>query len=236
MKIKMESLIIMKRGRGYETIGLSVAADKVDYILEDFDNAMKGEFFEKSSLVKLSNTNWNKVGHDYLKEGWMGGKLSTAFLLAQSDKVTHDLYIPDMVYGKGNWPSWYTVEYVHMTNVLYGDQKMMNIQLTSLYGMAFQYADKMQNKGSYLIHAKGSNLRAIDYGDKTEDFIVEKDEDEFNPVYQYIYDKQQGKSNLRFILYVPSGFDRLEGIVVPNVEVTDDPEKIFTASFIDNWY
>jgi hypothetical protein len=41
-----------------------------------------------------------------------------------------------------------------------------------------------------------------------------------------------GKENpLDFTLYVPTGFDNLLGTPVPNVEVTADPVRIFTASF-----
>ena len=36
---------------------------------------------------------------------------------------------------------------------------------------------------------------------------------------------------LDFTIYMPPGYDNLSGKMVPNVEITDDPAKILTASF-----
>jgi hypothetical protein len=36
---------------------------------------------------------------------------------------------------------------------------------------------------------------------------------------------------LDFTIYVPPGFDNLSGAAIPNVEVSTDPSRVFTASF-----
>jgi hypothetical protein len=38
---------------------------------------------------------------------------------------------------------------------------------------------------------------------------------------------------LNFTFYMPSGYENVGGIKVPNVEVTTDPARVFTATFAD---
>lgn len=45
----------------------------------------------------------------------------------------------------------------------------------------------------------------------------------------------KGAPPLNFTLYVPTGYRELEGGPVPNVEETEDPQKLFTAHFKEVW-
>ena len=58
---------------------------------------------------------------------------------------------------------------------------------------------------------------------------------EHNPLSHYLNDVAKGEKPLDFILYVPDGYGSLEGLRVPNVIETDDPEKIFTVHFRIIW-
>ncbi|UCD45427.1 MAG: hypothetical protein JSV27_02740 [Candidatus Bathyarchaeota archaeon] len=80
-----------------------------------------------------------------------------------------------------------------------------------MYGRAFQYADKTLNYAGY----------TGDPGIKSAPDALEK----------YLWDVGDGGAPLGFVIYVPEGYGRLEGAEVPNVEETDDPTKLFTASF-----
>jgi len=83
--------------------------------------------------------------------------------------------------------------------------------IQSLYGYAFQYADKTQNEAKYT----GSRG------------LVSEPE----AVKHYIDAVFAGAIPLDFKLYVPTGFGTLAGRNLPNVEENNDPVKIFTASF-----
>jgi hypothetical protein len=86
--------------------------------------------------------------------------------------------------------------------------------LSSLYGYAFQYADKTQLKGRY---TKGTGLAS--------------DPDSLR---RYLEDEGNSSCKLDFIVYVPEGYGKIGDSTLPNLVVTDDPEKIFTAVFPDD--
>lgn len=80
------------------------------------------------------------------------------------------------------------------------------------YASALLYADLTQNGGQYSNQIGG--------------------EPDLEAVNKYVDDK--GTKNweaLDFTVYIPMGYDNLSGKMVPNTEITDDPSKIFTASF-----
>jgi hypothetical protein len=81
----------------------------------------------------------------------------------------------------------------------------------SLYGFAFQYADKKFNGGKFTGRVgPASNSEAIQ---------------------NYLENAGKNSSPLDFLLYVPKGYANLNANRIPNVEETDDPVKIFTAHF-----
>jgi len=90
-------------------------------------------------------------------------------------------------------------------------QPPAGVSLYSLYGHAFQYADKTLNQSKYTgdpgLH---TNPKAVD---------------------NYFEDIRNGAEQLDFILYVPHGFGVIKDWVIPNIRETDDPIKIFTAIF-----
>jgi hypothetical protein len=100
----------------------------------------------------------------------------------------------------------------HYTDAIYGSQSPKYINLGSLYGTAFQYADEVLNAGAYAgsIDQQISNPNSID---------------------RYFEAVSKGADLLDFTLYVPVGYGSLEKIKIPNVEETDDAKKIWTAHF-----
>jgi hypothetical protein len=116
-----------------------------------------------------------------------------------------------MTWGKGKWPSVQFTSYIATAASIYGLGFPMRVDLLSLYGHAFQYADKTLNGASYT----GSRGPVND----------------LEAANRYIEAVSQGAKPLNFVLYVPVGFGTLAGRSVPNVEETDDPGKVFTARF-----
>jgi len=135
-----------------------------------------------------------------------------AFDMSRSIEGGEDPFIPGMKWGKGMWPSWQLATYIQLTNGIYGSQSPEAINSQSLYGAAFQYADKTRNGGAYT----GSTDQATS-----------------SPVSIKNYFKavSEGANPLDFTLYVPAGYGSLEAHRIPNVEETDDPGKVFTAHF-----
>jgi hypothetical protein len=132
--------------------------------------------------------------------------------MSQYKEVIPDSFVPGMAWGKGMWPSWHTVLYVVLTSAIYGSQSPSHITLGYLYGLAFQYADKVLNNGGY--------TGSID-GQMSDPDSVDK----------YIEAVSKGVDPLDFTLYVPPGYGSLEKVKIPNVEETDDAKKVWTAHF-----
>ncbi|WP_269851782.1 hypothetical protein [Methanosarcina horonobensis] len=135
-----------------------------------------------------------------------------AFDMSRSEEGGEDPFIPGMKWGKGMWPSWQLATYIQLTNGIYGSQSPDSINFQSLYGTAFQYADKTRNGGAYT----GST-----------------DQLTSNPssIKNYLQAVSDGADPLNFTLYVPAGYGKLKAHRIPNVEETDDPRKVFTAHF-----
>jgi hypothetical protein len=85
------------------------------------------------------------------------------------------------------------------------------IDLLSLYGYAFDYADKAFGDGRF---TGGLGPTA----DPTA-------------AQQYTQAVRDGAEPLPFVIYVPVGFGRCGEAAVPNVEETTDREKMFRAEF-----
>ena len=74
------------------------------------------------------------------------------------------------------------------------------------------YADLTQNGGHYAGQIGGQpDIEAIN------NYVDKVGSDETRP--------------LDFTIYMPAGYDNLSGKMLPNIEITDDPVKILTASF-----
>jgi hypothetical protein len=110
------------------------------------------------------------------------------------------------------WPRVPFVRFLQMGTVIYGPGFPVSINYPGLYSNALFYADLTQNGGKY-----AGKLRSHPDPQAISDYISDVANNKIDP--------------LDFVLYLPTGFDTLSGTRIPNVERTDDPLKIFTASF-----
>jgi len=189
-----------------------LAVHGTDLGLEGEYGPLKGNFDANANRIKVINKNWNPQGHDFAAEFLLEFIGEVAFGLSQAAEVRADLFVPGMSFGQGRWPSWQTAKYIVFTSAIYGSTSPGRLSLQSLYGLAFQYADKALNGGSYT----GSKNSAIS---------------DPNSLPNYLKAVSQGAASLNFRLYVPVGYGSLEAVKMPNVEETEDPNKIFTAHF-----
>ena len=121
-----------------------------------------------------------------------------------------DPFNPGVTYGKGKWPSLKIVQFVQTGSLVYGFAFPFSFSFPCLYGNALFYADLTQNGGQYAGSIQ-PDLQAVS---------------------RYVSDVTKGEVKpLDFVLYVPAEFTTVAGVKVPNVEITDDPIKMFTASF-----
>jgi hypothetical protein len=96
--------------------------------------------------------------------------------------------------------------------MIYGLEFPFSITYPSLYSNALFYADLTQNGGKY-----AGKLRS---------------HPDPQAISKYVSDVASNKMDpLDVVLYIPTGFDTLSGARIPNVEITDDPLRLFTASF-----
>ena len=198
--------------RGVYTPVMRLAAEAMRLRAVEKYGSLRGAFASRTIQLKYSNPAWNPSGHDFTKESWLGGAARVAFMMSQSQTEGKDAFFPSITWGKGKWPSIQFAHYLAMGSTIYGLEFPTGIGLVSLYGYAFQYADKTQNGAAYT----GSP------------HPMESDPEAAN---RYLKAVAEGASLLPFVLYVPPGFGSLLGRSVPNVEETEDPEKLFTAHF-----
>jgi hypothetical protein len=85
------------------------------------------------------------------------------------------------------------------------------ISLQSMYGLAFQYADKTLNNGTY-----------------TGSLGLQSDP---NSIDEYVKAVKEGASRLAFTLYVPKGYGKMGNESIPNIAETEDPGKVYTSHF-----
>jgi len=189
-----------------------LAVHAIDLGLGEEYGPLKGNFYGNANRMKAVNKNWNPQGHDFAAEFLLEFIGEVAFALSQSEEPIADLFIPGMIFGQGRWPSWQTATYIFFTRCIYGSNSPNSLSPQTLYGLAFQYADKALNGGSY---TGSKNAIACDP----------------NSLQKYLRAVSEGAGPLNFTLYVPVGYGSLEKVKIPNVEETEDPNKIFTAHF-----
>jgi hypothetical protein len=198
--------------KGFQTASIYLVCYSIDLMLASEYGALKGNFKQLASIAKYGDRTWNPQGHDFLENMHLMYKARVAFEMSQYEAINADPFVPGMSWGKGMWPSWQMVTYILLTSAIYGSQSAMNINLQSLYGLAFQYADKALNAGSYT-------------GSTDQNTIVPKS------INKYFEAVSNGADHLDFMLYVPVGYGILEAVKIPNVRETEDPKKIWTAHF-----
>jgi hypothetical protein len=172
---------------------------------------LQAAFQTGSRSLQFSNPRWNPSGDDFLQEMFLARACAVALRMSQLEGENKDPFFPAMTWGKGKWPSMQLAHYALMGTLIYGLEFPRKANLMSLYGQAFQYADKKKNGGSY---TGGIGLKS-----------------ELEAANVYIKAVSEGAAPLDFILYLPRGFGSMNGTRIPNIEETEEPDKIFTARF-----
>jgi hypothetical protein len=173
--------------------------------------ALKIRFLLGVVPLRLLRKEWNVDGHYLGEQGWIASALAKAFAMSQAQKESPDPFFPGMTWGKGKWPSMQFAMHQQLCTRIYGQMfpGLFDV-LISPYGQAFRYSDIKWNGAQYC------TFEAIANG---EDVVG-----------KYHAALAQGADLLPFVLYVPRGFASVGNVRVPNVEETDNPELIFTAS------
>ncbi len=173
--------------------------------------AQRGSFQIRSILLRLGDGAFNSEGEDLFREYGDNGACSVGLWLALKPTEGKDPLFPSLTWGRGKWPSLQFARQMQILGLVYGQEAPEVIGLVSLYGYAFDYADKAFNEGRFT----GGLMPTAD------PLAAQK----------YVRAVEGGAEPLPFVLYVPAGFGRCGERAVPNVEETGDREKMFRAGF-----
>lgn len=171
---------------------------------------LESAFRTISQSLKFSSPQWNSQGHDFARDWMLVRACWMAFRMSQAPEETKDPFFPDLMWGKGKWPSLQFAQYALAATSIYGLDFPKKATLVSLYGLAFQYADKTLNGGKFTGPGPASGLE---------------------PIQGYKEATEKGTPPLDFTVFVPKGLGNLNGTRLPNIQETEDPGKVFTASF-----
>lgn len=171
---------------------------------------LQSSFRTISQALKFSSPRWNTHGHDFAKDWMLVRACWVALGMSRAPEERKDPFFPGLTWGKGKWPTLQFAEYALGATSIYGQEFPKKANMLSLYGFAFQYADKKMNGGKYTGLSPASHPEAIQV---------------------YKEEAARGAAPLDFIVYVPKGYGNLNGTRLPNIQETEDPDKVFTASF-----
>jgi hypothetical protein len=198
--------------RGTISVYIYAGANYVSSMAKEELGYLKAYFKLISMMFKNSDKQYNTGNHDVMKEFFLASVCNAALTISQLNIEMKDFFVPSIKCGKGKWPSLQFAQFFLINVLLYGQSFPFLITYPSLYSNALLYADLTQNGGKY-----------------AGDLRTHPDE---RAISRYISDVANNKIKpLDFVLHVPTGFNLLAGKAIPNVEITDDPTKIFTASF-----
>lgn len=172
---------------------------------------LRGAFQARAFHLKMSDPSYNRGGHDVLKEFGDAAAVLMGLSRSQSPEEHPDPFCPGLTWGKGKWPSLPYARQAFLSDLLYGTGSPDFLDPFSLYAQVFLYADKTSNDGGYT-GGLGPDSR-------------------WSAVEEYVRAVAAGRPPLPFTLYVPPGLGRCDSRELPNVEETDDPARILTASF-----
>ncbi|MBI4767678.1 MAG: DUF362 domain-containing protein [Deltaproteobacteria bacterium] len=196
--------------KGFGSIFLHQAGYRISCMGMEPLGFLSGGIKSMITTLKLRDPQRNSRGYDFTREFSFGAVCMAGFRMSQMEMERPDLFVPGLTWGKGNWPSFQMAQFNSLGNSIYGLDFPFQPGFPSLYGSLVYYTDLTQNEGKYL----GGSGRIPD---------PEK-------IRQYVAAVQKGQDQpMDFILYVPTGFDRLGGSPMPNVEATDDPAKVLTV-------
>jgi hypothetical protein len=202
-----------KGRKGVDTAQFVILAHAMQLMISEGHRNFEGSFVESRYYIKNSDKQWNSHGHDFTKESLMVFKAAAAFEMSQFESVHDDHFIPGMVWGKGMWPGWQMVTHSLINTLIFGAQSSDGITLESMYGLAFQYADKILNAGGYTNNPNSFPVSAQ------------------SAIARYLKAVSEGERFVDFEFYVPMGYGSLNGLRIPNITETEDPAKIFTVRF-----
>jgi uncharacterized protein (DUF362 family) len=171
---------------------------------------LQSSFRTLSQALKFGSPRWNARGHDFAKDWMLVRACWVALGMSRAPEERKDPFFPGLTWGKGKWPTLQFAEYALGATSIYGLDFPKKANMLSLYGFAFQYADKKMNGGKYAGRSSATHSEAIQI---------------------YREDTAKGASPMDFTLFVPKGYGNLNGTRLPNIQETEDPEKIFTATF-----
>lgn len=197
-----------EKGRGFDNAQLAYLSMLYEMGYSEVDD-LKRNFLMSQYYIKYSCKKWNDENIDFIRDGLLINVVNLAYELSKLDHLQPDLFISNMSFGQGLWPSWQTTSYIYNTSVLYGSYHFDQITLYSMYGFAFQYADITFNHRHYTSNP--------------------------NPLKSYFNDICMKRDLLPFTLYVPKGLSKLDEVSIPNVCETENKGKLFTAEFNELW-
>lgn len=197
--------------KGVFGVFLHVAGDMISELGSEELGYLKGHFKALSRMYKNSDKQFNTEGHDVMKEFYLATACSAALQISQLEMEVPDPFVPGLTCGKGNWPSFQLANFFQTGVMLFGAGFPYSIASPSLYASLLFYADLIQNGGQY-----AGKIRSQPDPEAINRYMADVSSDKIKP--------------LDFTFYVPAGFDNLSGTPIPNVKVTEDPAKIFTAS------
>jgi hypothetical protein len=195
---------------GLITYALAAMGNMGSVIGSDKLGVHRGNFAYISTVLKLSNPLWSSDGFAPFKHFSSGTAVLIAYMMSLMDSEMPDPFVAGLTWGKGKWPSYDLASYVSVGIMLYDVEFPNKVGMRSLYGMAFCYADLVQNNGRY-----------------TGDLLFEP---RIDGAHNYIASVLSGQAKpLDFIVYVPPGYGNVGGTKLPNVEETNLPDKVFSA-------
>jgi len=200
--------------KGYLDFFLNSGGDSVSEFGRTPLGYLRGAFIQRTKFLKTAQPLWNLQGHHIYKEVLYGAACFTAYKMSAMGIESPDPYVPNLVWGNGKWPSFKLAWDVYLGVNLYGPQFPFKMSFPSLYGFAFRYADLTQKNGEYAGRSR-----------------IQPDPEALTKYASGI--KSGATTPLNFIFYLPSGYENVGGIKVPNVEATADPAQVFTATFAD---
>jgi len=173
--------------------------------------AQQGSFQMRAAMLRWGDAAFGSDGETPLREHSDSWACSAALRLALTPTESKDPLFPSMTWGGGKWPSLQFAKQAQILAMVYGLEAPEAIDLVSLYGYAFDYADKSLNGGRFT----GGPGPTMDLA----------------AAQKYVQAVEEGAEPLPFVLYVPAGFSRCGERAVPNVQETTDREKMFRAEF-----
>ena len=171
---------------------------------------LQSSFRTISQALKFSSPQWNPQGHDFATDWMLVRACWVALGMSRAPEERKDPFFPGLTWGKGKWPTLQFAEYALSATSIYGPEFPKKADVNSLYGFAFQYADRKMNGGKYIGRSPAPNPEAIQ---------------------NYERDTEKGAPPMDFMLFIPRGYGNLNGTRLPNIQETEAPDKVFTASF-----